>query len=103
MPADRNPELFDDDNPADEVVPAALQGVLVELGAADEGSKVIVSRFENHGGVKKKIWLFECHPSDFDLKDVQAHHGAGDYHILVIGRQPGTNYKIAHANKCISI
>lgn len=99
-----NAELFDggalDD---DAVMEPALQSVMAELGANDDQAKVTVSRVQNVNGIKKELYLFESHPSQFTLQDLQEAYGEGDYRIKVYGKQPGTNYKVIHANKLVSI
>lgn len=99
-----DPERFDGGTieEADYLAPA-LQGILTELGAADDEAKVTVSKIEIQGGIKKQAFLFECHPSEFNAQDVQEAYGPGDYQIRVYGKQAGTNYKVIHANKKITI
>lgn len=104
MPEQRDPELFDPDAEiGDDILPSALQGVLTELGEADDEAKVTVKRIEVANGVRKEVWLFECHPTAFNIADVQESYGEGEYKIIVYGAQPGTKYKVIHANKKISI
>jgi hypothetical protein len=63
-----------------------------------------VKRRELHNGVRKDVWLFECHPKAFSVSDIQEHYGAGDYRVTVYGNQEGSNYKkIVHADKLVSI
>lgn len=103
MPDDANAELFDEDAEVPQLLPSALQAVLAELGQADDDAKVTVFRLENLAGQRKQVWLTELHPSAFRIQDIQEHYGAGEYQFLVYGKQAGTNYKILHANKRITI
>lgn len=103
LPENPDADLIDADLEIPAVLPAALQGVLTELGGADEESKVTVYRIENQNGARKQVWLFESHPNAFNLTDIQERYGEGDYQIVVYGKQEGTNYKIVHANKRITI
>lgn len=98
-----DPERFDGAIEEADYVAPALQGILTELGAADDEAKVTVSKIEVQGGIKKQAYLFECHPNEFNAQDVQEAYGPGDYQIRVYGKQPGTNYKVIHANKKITI
>jgi hypothetical protein len=104
-PANASAELFDTELEDDDIglLPGALQGVLTELGDAGGESKVTVKRVETANGVKKSVWLFECAPSEFNMADVQEAYGPGTYRIVVYGPQPGTKYKIVHADKLIVI
>jgi hypothetical protein len=95
--------LFDDAPTDDIVVDAALSNVMTELGGRDAEAKVTISKITLENGVRKDAYLFECHPSDFSLQDVQESYGAGDYRIKVYGLQEGTNYKVIHASKRITI
>lgn len=105
LPAERLPERFDGEEENDHLqyMDAALQGVLAEVGARGDESKVIVKRIVSGNGVKREDWLFECAPSEFSVTDIQESYGAGLYRVMVHGRQEGSNYTIIHANKKISI
>jgi hypothetical protein len=98
-----DPERFDSAIEEADYLAPALQGILTELGAADDEAKVTVSKIEIQGGIKKQAFLFECHPNEFNAQDVQEAYGPGDYQIRVYGKQEGTNYKVIHANKKITI
>ncbi|MCS6947866.1 MAG: hypothetical protein NZM12_09645, partial [Steroidobacteraceae bacterium] len=60
-------------------------------------------RMTLENGVRKEAFLYECHPSAFSLSDLQESYGAGDYRVKVFGIKPGTNYRVIHANKKISV
>lgn len=101
---EQNPELFDGGSLDEgDLIAPALQGIMTELGASDDEAKVIVSKAANVNGVRKDVYLFECHPNGFTMQDLQEHYGEGDYRIKVFGKQAGTNYKVIHANKVVSI
>lgn len=106
VPPERPEELFgfNDEPEGTKYMDAALGGVLIELGERDDEAKVVVKRRETHNGVRKDVWLFECHPKGFSIPDIQEHYGAGDYRVTVYGNQEGSNYKkIVHADKLVSI
>jgi hypothetical protein len=104
LPEDQPAELFefreDGDN---QYVDAALQGVMLELGERDDSAKVTVKRIVEAQGQRRKVWLFECHPREFSIPQLQMDFGEGEYQITVYGAQEGSNYKIIHADKRLSI
>lgn len=101
--AEPDGELFDEATQEEDILSPALQSVIAELGATDEQSKVIVKRLSRVNGAQKSEFLFERHPTEFSLSDLQETYGAGDYQVIVYGKQAGTNYKVIQANKRVSI
>lgn len=104
---ERAPELYDaldlDGGAKPDYVDAALAGVMADLGASDEDAKVTVWRVTATQGTRKQEWLFECHPREFSIPQLQADFGAGEYRVRVYGKQEGSNYKVVHADKRINI
>ncbi len=104
---ERAPELYDaldlDGGGKPDYVDAALAGVMADLGASDEDAKVTVWRVSAVQGTRKQEWLFECHPREFSIPQLQADFGAGEYRVRVYGKQEGTNYRVVHADKRINI
>jgi hypothetical protein len=102
--ADVNPQLFDDEGlTGDAVIDGALAGVLEELGERDDQAKVSVYKYVLEGGVRKEAFAFECAPAEFSLQDLQETYGPGDYRIKIFGLQEGTNYRVNHFNKRLTI
>jgi hypothetical protein len=103
-PAEANPELFDAEGLTDDaVVDGALAGVLEELGERDEQAKVSVYKYVLEAGVRREAFAFECTPAEFTLRDLQETYGPGDYRIRIFGLQSGSNYRVNHFNKRITI
>ncbi len=105
LPEDRPEELFEipEGDPSAGYQDEALQGVMLALGARDEDAKVTVKRLVQSNGTRREEWLFECHPKEFSIPHLQQDFGAGDYRVQVYGRQDGSNYKVVHADKRLSI
>ena len=104
VPENADPSLFDDEAlQSESAMSAALAGVLTELGARDDDAKVSVYRLDNVNGIRKEAFLYECHPNEFSMADLQEAYGAGDYRVKVYGLQADTNYKVIHANPKITI
>lgn len=104
LPPDPDETLFEfQEEKGPQYVDAALQGVMVELGERDDDAKVTVKRLSVENGVRKEQWLYECHPREFSVPTLQEYYGAGDYRITVYGRQEGSNYRVVHADKKLSI
>lgn len=106
LPDERPAELYefeDEAGKAPQYLDAALQGVMTELGSRDDEAKVTVKRITIGNGVKKEAWLYECHPREFSFAQLQEDYGEGDYRITIYGQQEGSNYKIIHADKKLTI
>lgn len=104
VPEERPAHLFEFD--ADEpgaYMDEALQGVLTDLGAVDEDAHVTVFRLIAEQGARKEVWLYQCHPKEFSIPQLQADFGPGDYRVKVYGKQQGSNYRVVHADKRLSI
>jgi hypothetical protein len=107
LPEEQPAELFEFQDEGGEgaaaYVDEALQGVMLELGERDDKAKVTVKRLVQAQGVRKEEWLFECHPKEFSVAQLQQDFGGGDYRITVYGVQQGSNYKVIHADKRLTI